>query len=456
MQKTEKIESKYSMGLIFFPAFDWQISPTHPERRERLLYTRDQIYEEGLTDIAGIEEFNPHLSDYASVKSTHICVPETEEMVDEPHLISAGGAIRAAELWLEKEVERTFALVRPPGHHAMRVVHGARGFCTINNEAIMVDWLLRRRPDLKIAFVDTDAHHADGTQDIFYHNPRVLHISLHQDGRTLFPGTGFTDEAGGPGAYARTLNVPLPPGTGDAGFIYALKKLVRPVLDDFSPDLVINAAGQDNHFTDPITNMNVTARGYGKINEIISPDLAVLQGGYAIESALPYVNIAVILAMAGMDYSGVIEPDPDGKKPEGSDVAGDSIRRSVVDLKEKWQKRGEIDNEPHAGTGEEFKIRNGFYYREKGIYYDTDNIREEQQEYVKICDSCPGFIEMQSKAAAGAFSSRRVKIFSLPHRCCSNCREEAREKFFAFKHKGSGKFDGVYWQDRSRGELEMI
>ena len=95
----------------------------------------------------------------------------------------------AADAVMSGEVKRAFALVRPPGHHAMRIVHGIRGFCTINIEAVMVEYLRSRYGIKKIAVVDTDVHHGDGSQDIFYHDPNVLYISFHQDGRTLYPGT---------------------------------------------------------------------------------------------------------------------------------------------------------------------------------------------------------------------------------------------------------------------------
>jgi len=119
----------------------------------------------------------------------------------------------------------------------------------------------------KIAIVDTDVHHGDGTQDIFYHDPNVLFISLHQDGRTLYPGSGFVNEKGGPNAWDQTLNIPLPPGTGDEGYHYVLENWVLPRLQAFAPDLIINSAGQDNHFTDPLAAMNLTANGYGRITE---------------------------------------------------------------------------------------------------------------------------------------------------------------------------------------------
>ncbi|HPT83991.1 MAG TPA: histone deacetylase, partial [Limnochordia bacterium] len=265
-------KQKPVVGLVFFPAFDWCITPDHPERQERLLYTRDQIQEEGLFDHPGIREFRPRLASPQEILRTHVVLPSLERNVTESHRIAAGGTIVAADLVVDGQVDRSFALLRPPGHHANRIVHGARGFCMVNNEAIMVDHLRHRLgPDVRIAIVDTDAHHADGTQDIFYNDPGVLHISLHQDGRTLYPGTGFISERGGPAAYGQTVNIPLPPGTGDAGMLMALEEVVLPILEEWQPDLVINAAGQDNHFSDPITNMGFSAQGYAQLTQLLAP-----------------------------------------------------------------------------------------------------------------------------------------------------------------------------------------
>ncbi|MGD0275655.1 MAG: histone deacetylase, partial [Syntrophales bacterium] len=114
-------------GLIFFPAFDWAISPTHPEREERLLYTQDQVFEEGVLDFENIKEYKPGMATIDDIKRSHICIPDVPSVITESHLISAGGAITAAKMVMAGEVDNAFALVRPPGHHAMLVVHGARG-----------------------------------------------------------------------------------------------------------------------------------------------------------------------------------------------------------------------------------------------------------------------------------------------------------------------------------------
>lgn len=425
------------LGLVFFPAFDWAISPDHPEREERLLYTRDQIVEEGLLDLPGLVEYRPQVAAELDLQRAHICIPSVKAICTESHLVAAGGAITAADKALTGEVERAFALLRPPGHHAMRFVHGSRGFCTINNEAVMIEHLRHvYGQGLKIAVVDTDAHHADGSQDIYYNDPDLLHICLHQDGRTLYPGTGDVTELGGPGAYGLTLNVPLPPGSGDSEILYVLEQLVLPVLADFQPDLIINAAGQDNHYTDPLTNMNVTAQGYARLTELLKPDIVVLEGGYSIEGALPYVNVGIILALAGLDYTMVREPE--AQPPEAPQAVKESVRRTVGFLQEIWENRRKIDLDKLFGPGPFFK-------RRRRIYYDTDEIIEEQQEEIRRCDDCSGYRVVISAAAKIRRSGRRIAAVLIPWHACQRCRDEALEAYE--KLQPDRELEYVYLQD---------
>ncbi len=359
-------------GLIFFPAFDWAISPTHPEREERLLYTRDQIFEEGLMDLPQIEEYKPRLAEPKDVARTHFCVPDVESQVTQAHLIAAGSTLTLADALEKGEIRNGFALVRPPGHHAMRVVHGNRGFCNINNMAIMVDYLRTKYGHKRIAVIDTDVHHGDGTQEIFWHDPDVLCLSFHQDGHTLYPGSGFVNEMGGPQALARTLNVPLPPGTTDEGIHYVLDNLILPILDEFKPDLVLNSAGQDNHYTDPLANMRFSANGYARLNEKLAPDICVLEGGYAVETALPYVNTGIIQAMAGLDYSHVKEPDYVPGRFVQTDQMKREIETTVAQVQKIWDERDELVKDALAGARrllpqeEAHLLRHGHDQREPG------------------------------------------------------------------------------------------
>ncbi len=422
-------------GLIFFPAFDWAISPTHPEREERLLYTQDQVFEEGLLDYENISEYKPGLAGTDDINRVHICVPDASAVCTESHLISAGGAITAADKVLRGDVDNAFALVRPPGHHAMRVVHGARGFCNINIEAIMVEYIRRHYGHRKIAIVDTDCHHGDGSQDIFWHDPDTLYISVHQDGRTLYPGTGFPNETGGPNALGYTLNIPLPPETSEEGFLFALDNLILPVLEDFKPDIIINSAGQDNHYSDPITNMNFTAQGYAILTDRLKPHIAVLEGGYSVETALPYINVGIILAMAGIDYSFVKEPDYNPAALRQDPEVTAYIERLVPALYDQWRQRGSLKASSDAGT---------FERRSRSIYYDTDNIHEEQIESVRICDECGGVVTIDSMASTG----NRIFAVIVPGRACAACRREGEAIFAATKSGDVYRY--VYLQDRDR------
>lgn len=427
-------------GLVFFPAFDWAISPTHPEREERLLYTRDQLFEEGIMDLPELVEYKPRLAEYKDIARVHFCVPDIKAQVTEAHLIAAGGTLVLADALMKQEIDNGFALVRPPGHHSMRVVHGNRGFCNIHNEAIMIEYLRKKYGLKRIAIVDTDVHHGDGTQDIYWHDPDVLFISFHQDGRTLYPGSGFTDELGGPAAFGKTINIPLLPQTTDQGIHYVLDNLVLPVLEDFQPDLVVNSAGQDNHYTDPLANMRFTAQGYALLNQKLRPDLAVLEGGYAIETALPYVNTAIILAMAGLDYSGVREPDYNPVDFQEAPGSMDYIKKLVAYLKQIWDNRESLAEQRQPRTGE-------LYERRRTIYYDTDNIREQQMEKVKLCPHCPGYQIITSRGVYPARPEKKILAVALHRNACSRCQEEAAF-FYRETVNNPGDIDIIYFQDK--------
>jgi acetoin utilization deacetylase AcuC-like enzyme len=427
------LKARHRTGLVFFPAFDWAISPTHPEREERLLYTQDQVFEEGVLDIEGIREFKPELVTVQDIQRVHFCVPDVAGVTTESHFISAGGAKTIGRAVLDKKVDRGFALVRPPGHHAMRVVHGARGFCNVNIEAIMIEYLRKAYPLQRVAIVDTDCHHGDGTQDIYWHDPDTLFISLHQDGRTLYPGTGFPNEMGGPTAIGTTINYPLPPETSSEGFLYAIEHVVLPILDDFKPDIIINSAGQDNHFSDPITNMNFCAQGYAALTELLSPDIAVLEGGYSIEGALPYVNLGIILAMAGIDYSKIKEPKYDPERLRQKPEISRWIQRTGDQILSNWRQRDKIRSQVQDNQK--------FAERTRSIYYDTDNITEKQAETISVCSDCAGVLQIDSSTDSG----RRILAVHIPIRACSHCKELGYQWFDA---AGKKKYDAIYLQDR--------
>ena len=435
-------------GVLFFPAFDWAISPTHPEREERLLYTRDQLFEEGVMDLPQIREYQPRLASAKDIARVHFCIPSVENIATEAHFVSAGGAMVMGEAFMEGEVKNGFAIIRPPGHHAMTVAHGNRGFCNINNEAIMIEYLRRKYNLRRIAVVDTDVHHGDGTQEIYYHDPDVLFISFHQDGRTLYPGSGFVDELGWPPAEGTTINVPLAPYTADEEILYTVDNLILPLLEEFKPELVVNSAGQDNHYSDPLANMLFTASGYAELNRRLAPDIAVLEGGYSVETALPYINLALIMAMAGIDHSNLREPDYGRisyrENPDNMDRLKKIIETQLGNFR-----RCAGERTSRKGAREEF------FSASRRIFYDTDNINENQQVRQRLCGDCSSYRIIDSTAVHACGTGCRVLCFSISLYCCDRCREEARSAYSDLLGKGGG-FDRIYLQDRAADEYRSF
>jgi len=435
-------------ALIFFPAFDWAISPTHPEREERLLYTRDQIFEEGIMDLPQIREYKPRMAARKDIARVHFCVPDIDAQITEAHLISAGSSLVIADAVMTGEAANGFALVRPPGHHAMTVAHGNRGFCNINNETIMVEYLRKKYGLRRIAIVDTDVHHGDGTQEIFWHDPDILFISFHQDGRTLYPGTGFVEELGGPLAHGSTINIPLPPRTTDAGIHYVLDNLVMPILAEFGPELVVNSAGQDNHYSDPLANMCFSAQGYAILNSKLAPDIAVLEGGYSVETALPYVNLGIIMAMAGIDYSNLREPDYSPAQFKESVRNMEYIKGLVETQLANFRGREEVIKAN--------RLKNpGDYTYYKKIFYDTDGIHEEQSTRLHMCEHCAGYRIITSTAQHPRWNLNRVFCISVPTYGCPECQAQA-QRVYTEMGANASNFNYIYLQDRANDVYRCI
>ncbi len=400
------------LGLSFFPAYDWKISETHPEREERLLYTQDQLYEEGIEDLENITFINPKILDINDVLRVHHILPN---LISNSHLIAASGAYEVYNAYMENKIDKGFALVRPPGHHAFKVVYGDRGFCIINVGVVALEKIRSKYKNLKVAIIDTDAHHADGTENIYYNDKNTLVISLHQDGRTLYPGSGEIENFGGPSAYGYNINVPLLPNTSDKSILYVIDNLVLPILNEYKPDIIINSAGQDNHYSDPLTNMNFTAQGYAKLNKKLNPDLAILEGGYSIESALPYINLGIILAMSDLDFSNIKEPDYKEIIEEENIYlyTKDLVKTIYNNWKNKEQKQKKL-----------FKDKSEVIEKQN-IYYDTSNILEYQSRHFIICDKCSGYEYIDSN------SDLNISIFgvSIYEDSCNKCVQAAYSKY---------------------------
>src|SRR5688572_12456717 len=170
---------------------------------------------------------------------------------------AAGGAVELVEALLSRRARRGLALLRPPGHHARP--DGAMGFCLLNNVAVAAAQA-KFRGRSRILIFDWDVHHGNGTQEIFYEDPEVLYVSLHQS--PLYPGTGDADEVGAGQGRGFTVNVPLSAGAGDAVYAAVMDRLIVPVVQEFAPSLVLVSAGFDAHRRDPLAQMSMTEQGF--------------------------------------------------------------------------------------------------------------------------------------------------------------------------------------------------
>ena len=190
-------------------------------------------------------------------------------------------------------------------HHAMPA--GASGFCVYNDAALAVARLLELGAE-RVAYVDVDVHHGDGVQTVFYDDPRVLTISLHEHPRTLFPQTGWPEETGGPGAEGSAVNVALPAGTGDAGWLRAFHAVVPPLLEAFRPQVLVSQHGADTHLEDPLAHLAVTldAQRAVAVSVAALADryaggrwLALGGGGYAVADVVPRAWTHLVAVAAG-------------------------------------------------------------------------------------------------------------------------------------------------------------
>jgi len=226
--------------------------------------------------------------------------------------LSAGGVLSAMRAVVSGEVDNAYALARPPGHHATR--ESGMGFCLFANIAVAIEAVRAAHGPLRVAVVDYDVHHGNGTQAIYYSDPTTLTISIHQDG--LFPpGSGGIEERGtGPGE-GFAINVPLPAGSGNGAYLTAFERVVVPALNGFSPDLIVVASGFDSGANDPLGRMMVTAEGYRRLTAVLMRVAGELcggrlvmahEGGYSA-TYVPYCGLAVVQELARLDERA---PDP--------------------------------------------------------------------------------------------------------------------------------------------------
>ncbi len=259
--------------------------------------------------------------------------PDTYALPVSPEVarLSAGAVIGAVEAVIARRADNALAIVRPPGHHA--TAERAMGFCLLNNIAIAARHAQARPGIEKVAIVDYDVHHGNGTNDIFYADPSILFISAHQ--YPFYPGTGALDETGAGAGHGATINIPLRAGQGDVSYRRLFAEVVHPAIARFDPDLMLISAGFDAHWGDPLAGMRLTLTGYDHLaRECISladqlcggKIVFVMEGGYDLPAlAHGWRNIAG--ALLGVDE--LSDPYGAPRSPDSSDIEPliDRLRR---------------------------------------------------------------------------------------------------------------------------------
>lgn len=260
----------------------------------------------------------------------------------EAALYAAGGALEATRAVLEGEVKNAYALLRPPGHHALS--NRCMGYCVFNNVALAAHYARKTYGLERILIVDWDVHHGNGTQDAFYSDPGVLFISLHQ--HNWYPKLSGELEQVGSGAGAGcTVNIPLPPGTGDRGYRAAFEQLVLPIGLHYRPQLILVSAGQDPSWLDPLAQMCMTMAGFRTISnllldlagEVCEGRLVVLQeGGYSV-AYVPYCTAGAVEPLLGVDLGIVDLYDGSDELERGATIFTRATREALAEARA-WHK----------------------------------------------------------------------------------------------------------------------
>ena len=309
--------NKRVCGLLADERYLMHETGTHVESPARLRAVYDMLDREGLRDrlvsikprLAGIEEvaLNHSASYIGMIQGMGAGSLDTDTIVSERSyetaLLAVGGCLNMVDAVMKEEISNGLALVRPPGHHAETGM--GMGFCLFNNIAIAARHLLKSHRIKRVAILDWDLHHGNGTQHSFWSEREVLYMSLHQS--PCYPGTGALGEIGEGEGVGFNINLPIPAGVGDRGYLQAYEELFVPAMLAYKPEIILVSAGFDSHRFDPLGGMEVSAEGFGEMthllmaaaDELCGGKIAFfLEGGYSLDGLAESVK-EVVLRMLG-------------------------------------------------------------------------------------------------------------------------------------------------------------
>ena len=331
----------------------------HPFRGDRFTNTMRLFEEQGLLALSNVTVLRPDSLSREDLLRVHdegyvdlifrlakegrpydIETPVSPEIL-EAALLIAGGAKKVGESIATNEIDRGVALGCGL-HHAGRNYGG--GFCLFNDIAVLIEFLRAKHRFKRFMVLDYDVHFGNGTSDIYYADPSVLFISLHQDPRTLYPGTGFLDQVGRGEGLGFNVNVPLPPGTGDTTYLRVLRKVFVPLALEFKPEIIIGNGGSDSHFADSLGDLCLSVDGFFGLSRLIADvaekvcggKVALLVGSGYNPAVLPLCWYALTAGVAGLDSTNVKEPYEVPKEPEYCQRIVDNTLNELKSLLKKY------------------------------------------------------------------------------------------------------------------------
>jgi len=320
------------VGVTFHEKFcQYDLGHGHPFRGDRFRNAKNFFEEQGLFRLPYVTVLRPepatkrdllrvHDKSYVNLifrlaeegKPYDIETPVSPQILEAALLIVGGGITAGMEV-CEGRLNRAVSL-GGGFHHAGRNYGG--GFCLFNDVAVTVQYVRERFGLKRVLILDYDVHFGNGTSDIFYSDPNVLFVSVHQDPRTLYPGTGFVEDVGKGAGEGYNVNVPLPPGTGDETYLYAVKEILVPLSEEFEPEIIVGNGGSDPHFADSLGNLMLTTKGFFRLSRLLVEVADKLCGGKLIlmvgsgynPAVLPACWYSLVAGVAGLEAVNVGEP----------------------------------------------------------------------------------------------------------------------------------------------------
>ena len=338
----------------------YDLGEGHPFRGDRFASAMRFFESQGLLGLSEIFLVEPQLASKEDLLRVHdesyvdlifrlaekskpydIETPVSPEIL-EAALLIAGGAIECGKAVCEGKVKRAIS-IGGGYHHAGRNYGG--GFCIFNDVAVLVEYLRAKHDVKRFLIVDYDVHFGNGTSNIYYQDSTVLYISLHQDPRTIYPGTGFVWQIGEGAGEGYNVNVPLPPGTGDSTYLYALNEIFVPLAEEFKPEIIIANGGSDPHFADMLGDLSLTVKGFFSVSRLIretadkvcSGKLVLMPGSGYNPKVLPICWYALVAGVVGLKEINVKDPyNPPQEPPFCRKKVENTIDELKSLLKKKW------------------------------------------------------------------------------------------------------------------------